>query len=74
MYNYQNEPLYTELMSDIEKIKIEMIISHIILSKLSGQDKEFYRTWSSLRKRKYIHRLCKSGALLESGKIIDDGT
>lgn len=70
MYNHQNDPLYVELLSDIEKIKIEMIISHIILSKLSGQDRDFYRTWSSLQKRRYIHHLYKNGTLLKPGQEI----
>lgn len=66
MNELENDCLSLELLSDIEKIKIEMILSHIILSRLSGQNSMDYQSWTSLKKRRYIYRLYKSGILIKT--------
>lgn len=62
MYDYENDCLYTEMLTDIEKIKIEMIMSHIILSRITGRDNEYYQSLSYLKKRSYMLRLYKKGS------------
>lgn len=60
MNEIDNDYLSIELLSEIEKIKIEMIISHIVLIKLSGQNSEDFQNWTSFNKRSYLYRLFKN--------------
>ena len=69
MYKDQNSPICVELLSTVEKAKIEMIVSHIILNRLSGTDRGFNQTWSALQKRRHLQHLNINTRLFQASQI-----
>lgn len=67
MYDYENDYLFNELLNETEKIKLEMLISHILLSRMTGQGYEEFQSLSYLKKRNYMLRLYKKAVLSRSG-------